>query len=86
MTEYDNTNRGVLFKNDRKTEDWHADYKGNLNVNGVEMWLDATIREGKSGQKFMSVKVRPKEQQSNPSQAKPAPDMSAPIADDDVPF
>ena len=26
--EYDNTNRGVLFKHDKKTDEKHPDYKG----------------------------------------------------------
>ena len=41
MSEYDNTNRGVLFKNDRKESDSHPDYKGQINVDGTEFWLSA---------------------------------------------
>lgn len=58
--EYDNTNRGVLFKNEDKQSDRHADYRGNLNVNGQEFWLDAWIKTSKAGKKFMSVSVKPK--------------------------
>lgn len=60
MTEYDNTNRGALFKNDDKQSDRHPDYKGSLNVNGQEFWLDAWIKTSKKGVKFMSVSVKPK--------------------------
>lgn len=66
MTEYSNENRGVLFKNDRKESDSHPDYKGSLNVAGVEHWIDAWIKVKKDGSgKFMSLSIKPK-------QAKPA--------------
>lgn len=55
--EYDNTNSGVLFKNRDKETDKHPDYTGKLNVNGTELRIAAWIRESKSGQKFMSLKV-----------------------------
>ena len=93
MTEYDNTNRGVLFKNDRKESEKHPDYKGNINVGGVEYWLSAWIKESAKG-KFMSLSIQPKEEQ------KPAPKKDAPKRpgaiftdtqhpfdmDDDIPF
>jgi hypothetical protein len=65
---YDNRNRGVLFKNDRKDSDKHPDYKGSLNVNGQEFWLSAWIKEGQRG-KFMSLSVEPKKEQSISQQA-----------------
>lgn len=60
--QYDNTDRGVLFKNDRKEQDNHPDYKGSINVGGTEFWLSAWIKEGQKG-KFMSLSIKPKEQQ-----------------------
>ena len=89
MTQYDNTNRGVLFKNDRKAKDSHPDYTGSLNVDGVEHFLDAWIREGKSG-KFMSVSVKRKDKQggtSRPPAPAPAPrGGGSSFPDDDGPF
>jgi len=77
--EYDNTNRGVLFKNDRKESDRHPEYKGSINVNGEEFWLSSWVKDGKNG-KFMSLSVTPKND-------RPAAAPSAPAAkQEDVPF
>lgn len=60
MTEYDNTNRGVLFKNDRKTTDKHPDYKGNANLDGRDYWVSAWIKKGAKGT-FMSMSYEAKD-------------------------
>lgn len=56
MSNYDNTNSGVLFKNDKKGNEKAPDYKGKVNVNGKDLELAGWIREGKTGQ-FLSLKV-----------------------------
>ena len=89
MSDYDNSNRGVLFKNDRKVEgDKKPEYTGSLNVDGVEFFLDAWLKVGKSGAKFMSVSVKRKDKQtSSAPAAKPAPVSSGfDDIDQDVPF
>jgi hypothetical protein len=63
---YDNTNQIALFKNVNKESDNHPDYSGTLNVDGREFFVDCwlkTIQKGeRSGQKFLSGKVKPKQQ------------------------
>lgn len=63
MSDYDNTNRGALFKNDKEggNPKW-PDYRGSLNVNGQEFWLDAWISKSKKGATYMSLKVKPKQE------------------------
>jgi len=56
MSNYDNTNSGVLFKNDKKGNEKAPDYKGKVNVNGKELEIAGWVREGKSG-KFISIKI-----------------------------
>lgn len=58
--QYDDTNRGVLFNNDRKQKQTHPDYKGTINVKGEEFWLSGWIKQGKKGD-FISLSVEPKE-------------------------
>ena len=61
MAEYDNTNTGIISKNDRKELDTHPDIKGQINIEGVEYWLSGWIKERKSdGGKFYSLKATPK--------------------------
>ena len=94
MSNYDNTNRGVLFKNDRKEKDSHPDYKGSINADGVEYWLSAWMKDGAKG-KFMSFSLTPKEQVQTAAQVtqKVAPpqrqQQAAPVVlddDSDIPF
>ena len=94
MSEYDNTNTGALFKNDKGDNHKRPDYKGNLNVNGQEFWISAWLRDKKDGSgKFMSLKVEQKEQPTPPrqdahNQAKSNAYQPQPQDDDvdDIPF
>lgn len=87
MTQYDNTNRGALFKNERKESEKHADYTGKLNVGGVDYWINAWIKEGKSG-KFMSLSVKEQDRKGDVAKANAASAQSRGRSDldDDIPF
>lgn len=82
MTEYDNTNRGALFKNDKGDNPKRPDYTGTLDVGGVPHKISGWVRESKKGDKFLSLAIEVKED-------KPAPEKPAekqPDLDDDIPF
>lgn len=58
--QYDNTNRGVLFRETDKESEKHPDYSGKLNVDGTEFYLAGWIKEPKGGgAKFLSLAVKP---------------------------
>jgi len=85
---YDNTNSGMLARNDRKESEKHPDFKGSINVGGVDYWLSAWVKEGKpggkmEGRKFFSLSVSPKEQSA--PKAAPQKATSFDQLDDDIP-
>ena len=42
---YDNTNRGAIWGSDKKETEKHPDFKGKLNVEGVDYWVSAWKRK-----------------------------------------
>jgi hypothetical protein len=84
--EYDNTNRGVMFKNDRKEKETHPDLKGSINIDGKEFWLSGWSRVTGKGDKMLSLSVTPKEAQGKAMPAQAKQTASAPEIDDDMPF
>ncbi len=81
--DYDNTNSGVLFKNETDNEKAPM-YKGKINVDGKEYELAAWLREAKSGKgKFLSLKVQePRKKEPNSVSKK----VDFEDIDDDLPF
>ena len=76
---YDNTNSGLLAKNDKQGNDSRPDYRGSINVDGTEYWLSAWIKTGRdgtklAGQEYMSLSAQPKDAPAAaPSPFAPAP-------------
>lgn len=81
--QYDNTNRGVLFKNDPQGNPKRPQYRGSLNVGGEEYNLSAWIKESKkTGDKFLSLSVEAKKD----APKRDAAPAAEPDFDDDIPF
>jgi hypothetical protein len=86
MSDFDNTNRGVLFRNDKGDNPKRPDYTGKLNVAGAEFKLSAWLKESAKG-KFLSISVQPVEAQT--AAPKPTPKanpVADPAFDDEIPF
>jgi len=82
MTTYDNTNRGSIWKNQKKEQDTHPDFTGSLNVEGVEYWVSAWKRKEGASDKapVLSFSIKPKEAKADHQNERRA------IRDDEIPF
>jgi uncharacterized protein (DUF736 family) len=59
--QYDNEKRGSLFRNDRKDKDSQPDYNGTCQIEGVEYYMNAWVKESKAGKKYFSFSFKAKE-------------------------
>lgn len=76
---YDNTNSGVMFRNDKKATEKHPDFNGTIDVEGREYWLSSWVNESKDGRKYFKINLTPKESQK----PEPVPNN---VPSDDIPF
>lgn len=97
--QYDNTNRGILWPNDRKEKETQPDHKGTLNVEGKEYWISGWEKTTSKGE-AISLSVQLKEEStgrnseawSNARDKLKKPDVvveevsDEPINLDDIPF
>lgn len=88
MTQYDNTNRGQIWGNDKKETDRHPDFKGDINIEGKEYWLSAWKRKPDANPKAPALSFSVQAKDAAPQQtAQPAPQMQQPSDfDDDIPW
>ena len=92
MTQYNNTNRGVLFMNDKKSNENSPSYKGKINVTigegankiSIDCRLSGWVKKTEDNKfKLMNLQVEPLDEAT-----KPAP-KAKPVAvelDDEIPF
>jgi len=76
-------NSGSAFKNNRKTQDSHADLTGEIMVDNKLYWLNIKVRKDRNGNDWHSVWVsekKPREPSAEPVKQNPAP------IDDGIPF
>lgn len=87
--QYDSTNRGALFRNNDRQSDSHPEYRGTINVNGVEFWLSAWIKESPKAGRYFSLSVKAKDARGDRQAQRREPQReqsAAPEFDDDIPF
>jgi len=81
-TEYDNTNRGSIWKNHKRETDKHPHLTGTLNVEGKEFWVSAWVKDKNANPKApeLTLSIREKDRQDNIVPFQPA------VEDDDLPW
>lgn len=81
-------NSGTLNRNSKGDNPRRPDWRGSINVAGVDYWISAwerTAQRGdKAGQEFLSLSVEPKEQR--PVERAPLPKAGSFDVEDDAPF
>lgn len=75
---------GVLFKNDKQGVETRPDRTGNCLIDGKEYWISGWIKEGKSGQQFLSLAFKPKDEKPEAKRAAEKPTVDN--MKDDLPF
>jgi len=87
--QYDNTNSGLLAKNDRRNSETHPTHTGSVQIICPHCaalgahFINAWVNEGKpgshfDGKKYFSLKFKPKDQQPSRTQPSAAP-RQAPV-------
>jgi hypothetical protein len=81
---------GALFKNERKQQDSHPDYRGDVvTPDGVKYELAAWLKTSNSGKKFMSLKLSVPREAVEGTREPPRQQArgQGPLGlDDDIPF
>lgn len=67
MSDFDDNNRGQIWKNDSKTTDKHPDFKGSLKIDGVEYWVSAWKRKEGANPKAPALSFSVKQKESKQS-------------------
>lgn len=81
MADYDNTNSGVVFPNDRKQKSSHPDFKGQCTIKTpdgelVEYWVSGWEKEGRKGP-FLSLSFQIKEDKKEDADERPVKKQSS---------
>jgi hypothetical protein len=77
LAQYDNANKGALFRNTDKVKETDRDYSGSINVDGTDYWISGWVKTSKAGAKYLSLSLKPK--------AEPAGETKPPF-DDQIGF
>jgi len=84
MAEFDNTNRGQVWRNDKRETDSHPHFRGDLNVDGVEYWVSAWKRGEDANPKAPLLKFSIKRKEDSVGEIKTSESKSK--EEEDLPF
>ena len=92
--QYDNRNRGALFRNNKKKSDNSPDHTGQVETvcqhcgESTSFWLSPWVKVSARGQKFFSLAFTAKEEAANSGSRTSAPSEGNKFddLDDDIPF
>lgn len=82
MSDYDNNNRGSIWKNEDRKSDTHPQFKGSAEVNGVEYWVSGWLRKAGANPKAPAMSLSFTAKEPKPAQAQ-ANDFDS---GEDIPF
>ena len=91
MSDFDNTNRGSIWKNDKmRPGKQDPEFTGSLNVNGAEYWVSAWKRKPDASEKAPALSFSIKRKEADAKLAGNAPTRARGASNDefsdDVPF
>lgn len=65
-------NTGSLWENKKKRPDSNdADRTGSINVDGVDYWINGWLKRTKTGERFLSLSVKPKQKRDSDDPPEP---------------
>lgn len=73
-------NTGAIFKNERKQEDKHPEYKGKIDIDGKTYDIALWVKKSKNDKSYFSVKI------SEPYVGPQYAQTDGPDTNDDLPF
>lgn len=84
MSQYDDTNKGAIWANQKKLTDRHPDFTGQANVDGAEYWVSAWRRGpgDKPNSPSLRFSLTPKEERKDPVRD----ERPADTFEDEIPF
>lgn len=82
MSNYDDSNKGAIWGNDKKETEKHPDFRGQANVDGTEYWVAAWKRGPNDNPKSPALRFSFTPKDDQPKQS--ARDQPSAYTDDDI--
>jgi uncharacterized protein (DUF736 family) len=74
-------NSGALFTNDKKTKETHPDMNGKITILGREFYISAWKKQSNNGKNYLSLSIKPVEDQASVTKKIDNPTYSQDISD-----